>query len=96
VDHLLLWQYAVIGLLFFWSGFVRSGLGFGGSVLSLPLMLLIINDPLIFLPLIALQLLLFSSLTVGLDFRNVDWSYLGRAMAIMIVPKLAGILSSGY
>ncbi|HED15088.1 MAG TPA: sulfite exporter TauE/SafE family protein [Gammaproteobacteria bacterium] len=92
MDHLLLWQYGIIGLLFVWSGFVRSGLGFGGSVLSLPLMLLVINDPLVFLPLIAIQLLIFSSLTVGMDVRNVDWHYLKKAMAIMFVPKLVGIL----
>ncbi|HBO13697.1 MAG TPA: permease, partial [Halieaceae bacterium] len=30
------WQYAAIAVLFVWSGFVRSGLGFGGAVLTLP------------------------------------------------------------
>jgi len=29
---LLPYQYALIGLIFVWSGFVRSGLGFGGAV----------------------------------------------------------------
>jgi len=92
MDNLLLWQYGVIGLLFVWSGFVRSGLGFGGSVLSLPLLLLVVNDPLVFLPLIAIQLLIFSSLTVGFELRNVDWAFLGKSLAIMLVPKLIGIL----
>lgn len=53
-------QYILIGLIFIWSGFVRSGLGFGGAVLSLPFLLLIVNDPLVFLPPIAIHLLIFS------------------------------------
>ncbi|MDP4677673.1 MAG: hypothetical protein NWS36_03225, partial [Burkholderiaceae bacterium] len=62
MENLSLFQYAVIGLIFAWSGFVRTGLGFGGAVLSLPFLLLIVNDPLVFLPLIAAHLIFFSSL----------------------------------
>src|SRR5690606_7101399 len=36
-------------------------LGFGGAVLALPFLLLIVDDPLIFLPLIAVHLMIFSS-----------------------------------
>ena len=62
----LLWsQYALIGLIFIWSGFVRAGLGFGGAVLSLPFLLLINNDPLLFLPLIGMHLLVFSLIITG-------------------------------
>lgn len=59
------YQYLLIALIFAWSGFVRSGLGFGGAVMSLPFLLLIDNQPLIYLPIIAVHLLFFSSLTVG-------------------------------
>jgi uncharacterized protein len=62
MENLSLLQYAAIGLIFAWSGFVRTGLGFGGAVLSLPFLLLIVNDPLVFLPLIAAHLIFFSSL----------------------------------
>ena len=61
MEHLLWWQYALIGLIFIWSGFVRSGLGFGGAVLALPFLLLVENNPLIFLPIISIHLLVFSS-----------------------------------
>ncbi|HRQ57795.1 MAG TPA: hypothetical protein PLN31_10285 [Azoarcus taiwanensis] len=45
----LLWyQCVLIGLIFVWSGFVRTGLGFGGAVLALPFLLLVHNDPLVF------------------------------------------------
>ena len=97
-------QYGLIALIFVWSGFVRSGLGFGGAVLSLPFLLLVHNDPLVFLPIISVQLLVFSSLTIarnnrsaavnapGSDGGTVDWRYLGRILAIMIVPKIIGVL----
>ncbi|MDO6442913.1 sulfite exporter TauE/SafE family protein [Marinobacter sp. 2_MG-2023] len=63
-------QYALIALIFIWSGFVRSGLGFGGAVLSLPFLLLVKDDPLVFLPIIAVHLLVFSSLTIWTNNRR--------------------------
>lgn len=106
---LAFYQYVLIGLIFVWSGFVRSGLGFGGAVLSLPFLLLVLDEPLVFLPIIAVHLLIFSSLTIWLNNRKssrvespdgtsestvestVDWRYLGRILAIMMVPKLIGV-----
>ena len=85
------WQFALIGLLFVWSGFVRSGLGFGGAALTLPMLLLVIDDPILFLPAIALQLLLFSSLTIATRLSNVDWAYLGRLCAWLTIPVAAGL-----
>jgi uncharacterized protein len=103
MSDLLWYQYALIAVAFCWSGFVRSGLGFGGAVLSLPFLLLIANQPLVYLPLIAVQLLFFSSLTVFFSNRNheklstttststIDWHYLKKALGIMIIPKLIGV-----
>ena len=87
---------------------MRSGLGFGGAVLSLPFLLLVDNQPQVYLPIIAVHLLFFSSLTVYLNNRKslkqsdtaasstplstVDWSYLKYAFSIMIIPKLIGVL----
>lgn len=68
MGELLAWQYVLIALVFVWSGFVRSGLGFGGAVMSLPFLLLIDNRPLVYLPIIAVHLLFFSSLTVWQNF----------------------------
>jgi hypothetical protein len=69
-------------------------------VLALPFLLLIVNDPLVFLPLIATQLIFFSTLIMiqstqkqGADQSNtINWRYLRRSMGIMIVPKIAGII----
>ncbi|MFI0473658.1 TSUP family transporter [Halomonas sp. HMF6819] len=101
----LLWyQYALIGLIFAWSGFVRTSLGFGGAVLALPFLLLVHNDPLVFLPIIAIHLLIFSSWIAWQGNRqikadtksavqsNIDWRYLKKALKIMIVPKLVGVV----
>ncbi len=64
------YQYVLIALIFVWSGFVRSGLGFGGAVMSLPFLLLIDNRPLVYLPIIAVHLLFFSSMTVWQNYRK--------------------------
>jgi uncharacterized membrane protein YfcA len=72
--ELVWYQYLLIGLVFVWSGFVRAGLGFGGAALSLPFLLLIDNQPLVFLPLIAVHLLVFSSLTVYFSHRESNAS----------------------
>lgn len=97
-------QLVLIALVFVWSGFVRSGLGFGGAVLALPLLLLIHNDALLFLPLIAIHLLIFSAWMAITNYRRlnrglaakakkstVDWHYLKYALSIMVIPKLIGV-----
>ena len=95
-------QYALIAAIFIWSGFVRSGLGFGGAALSLPFLLLVSDRPVVFLPIIAIQLLVFSSITVAQSHHRhrvsggegegtVDWRYLRRVLLILLIPKLAGV-----
>ena len=78
-------------LLFMWAGFVRSGLGFGGAALGLPLMLFIYDQPLFWLPIIGTHLLFFSGMTLRTRIHNVDWSYL-KISSIYIVPAaLVGV-----
>jgi hypothetical protein len=122
LDALSTTQLVLIGLIFVWSGIVRSGLGFGGAVLSLPFFLLVADDPLLFLPPIAIHLLVFSGWITWQSHRknqqarreqaqtsaqanghatanpppqtasNVDWGFLKRALKIMIVPKIIGVI----
>jgi uncharacterized membrane protein YfcA len=75
----------LIGLLFVWTGFVRSGLGFGGAALGLPLMLFIDDRPIYWLPIIGTHLLFFSGMTLRTRLHDVDWAYL-RQSGVMIVP----------
>ena len=97
------WQYIAIALLFVWGGFVRSGLGFGGAVLTLPFLLMVDNTPLVFMHIIALHLLFFSFITVvhshyraarehiDRSAGKVNWGFLRYALALMVVPKMIGV-----
>ena len=84
-------QLVAIGLIFVWAGFVRSGLGFGGAALGLPLMLFIDNRPLFWLPIIGAHLLFFSSLTLTTRLGSVDWAYLRRASVWIMPSALVGV-----
>lgn len=78
-------------LIFVWTGFVRSGLGFGGAALGLPLMLFLADQPLVWLPMIGWHLLFFSGLTLRTRLHNVDWRYLRRSGLFIVPAALAGV-----
>lgn len=106
MSDLNLLQASLIAIIFIWSGFVRSGLGFGGALFTLPFLLLVVNDPLIFLPIISIHLLLFASFTIGREqwfiFKNktapttvpskVNWWFVRYSIMIMFVPKIIGVI----
>jgi uncharacterized membrane protein YfcA len=85
-------EWLLVILMFVWAGFVRTGLGFGGAALGLPIMLLLRPDPLLWLPVVATHLLFFTFITVIRRMSNVDWTYLRRSMKIMIIPKMIGVV----
>ena len=85
------YQLVIIGIIFMWTGFVRTGLGFGGAALGLPLMLFVQNNPLLWLPIIATHLLFFSALTLANRLHNVDWNYLGKSLIYIIPPAIVGV-----
>ena len=74
-----------------WAGFVRSGLGFGGAALGLPFMLMINDQPVYWLPIIGLHLLLFSALTLRTRLNNVNWAYLKTSLYYVLPPALIGV-----
>jgi uncharacterized membrane protein YfcA len=100
LESLVFYQYVLIALIFMWSGVIRSALGFGGVALALPFLLIIDDRPQIYLPIMAAHLLVFSSLTVIKNHRSakkgfaeptVAWSFLGKALLIMVIPKCIGV-----
>jgi uncharacterized membrane protein YfcA len=84
-------DYFLIFLIFLWIGFVRTGLGFGGAALGLPLLLLIDDNPVYWLGIIGIHLLFFSALSLSKEIKNVDWSYLKKALIIILPTKLVGV-----
>ncbi len=84
-------QLILVGLLFIWTGFVRSGLGFGGAALGLPLMLFLYDQPLFWLPVIGTHLLFFSALTLRTGIHDVAWPYLRHATLFVIPTTLIGV-----
>ncbi len=85
-------QILLVGLLFIWTGFVRTGLGFGGAALGLPLLLFIDDRPLIWLPIIGMHLLFFSALTLSKRLHDVDWRYLKQSSAYILPAAIIGVL----
>ena len=85
-------QLALISLIFIWTGFVRSGLGFGGGALGLPLMLFIYDQPLFWLPVIGCHLLFFSGFTLHSRISKVDWNYLRKAIMVIVPFVLIGVI----
>lgn len=84
-------QWVLLGLIFVWSGFVRTGIGFGGGALALPLMLFILPNPVILLPIIAWHFIFFSILTLFTHKGDVDWRYMLYSQLFIAVPALMGI-----
>ncbi len=86
-----LWQWFAAGLIFMWSGFVRTGLGFGGAALGLPLMLLVHDQAIFWIPVIGSHLLFFSGLTLGTRLEDVDWQYLRESGLYILPSAIAGV-----
>ncbi|MGD9385928.1 MAG: sulfite exporter TauE/SafE family protein [Thioalkalispiraceae bacterium] len=90
-EHFSLIEILLTGLLFMWAGFVRSGLGFGGAALGLPLMLFIYDQPVYWLPIIGAHLLFFSAMTLRTRLHNVDWLFLRRTLIYILPATFAGV-----
>lgn len=85
-------QLLAVLAIFAWSGFVRTGLGFGGAALGLPLLLLVEEQPLLWLPIIGFHLLFFSSLNTARRLHNVDWPFVRWSLVAMAVPMTIGLI----
>ena len=86
-----LWQLGATAVIFIWSGFVRAGLGFGGAVLALPLLLMVDDDPLFWLPMLSMHLILFSAITLRSRMGLIDWEVLRHSLPWILPGKLIGV-----
>jgi len=81
-----------ISLIFVWIGFVRTGLGFGGAVLGLPLLMLVGGSPIDWLPIIGIHLLFFSGIALARSLKIIDWSYLKQSLPWILPAKIIGVI----
>ena len=81
-----------ISLIFVWIGFVRTGLGFGGAVLGLPLLMLVGGSPIDWLPIIGIHLLFFSGIALARSLNAIDWSYLKQSLPWILPAKIIGVI----
>lgn len=91
IPDLSLLAWCAVAMLFVWSGFVRTGLGFGGAALGLPLFLLVYDQPIFWIPVIGQHLLFFSALTLRTRLGAVDWAYLRKSGVIILPAAIAGV-----
>ena len=85
-------ELAIISLIFVWIGFVRTGLGFGGAVLGLPLLILVGGSPIDWLPIIGIHLLFFSAIALVNALKTIDWSYLKKSLPWILPSKIIGVI----
>jgi uncharacterized membrane protein YfcA len=85
-------ELAIISLIFVWIGFVRTGLGFGGAVLGLPLLMLVGGSPIDWLPIIGIHLLFFSAIALVKALKTIDWSYLKKSLPWILPSKIIGVI----
>ena len=85
-------QLIFVLMIFCWTGFVRTGIGFGGAALGLPFMLLVSGSPIDWLPIIGLHLLFFSGLSLASALKQVDWRYFKKSLVWILPAKGVGVI----
>jgi uncharacterized membrane protein YfcA len=85
-------ELALVALIFIWIGFVRTGLGFGGVVLGLPLLMLVGGSPIDWLPVIGIHLIFFSGISLSNSLKKIDWVYLNTTLPWILPAKILGVI----
>jgi uncharacterized membrane protein YfcA len=85
-------ELVIISCIFIWIGFVRTGLGFGGAVLGLPLLMLVGGSPIDWLPIIGIHLIFFSGIALAKSLKTVDWGYLKKSLPWILPAKIIGVI----
>lgn len=83
----------VLLIAFWWSGFVRAGLGFGGAGLMYPIAFLVVDSVIFIVPIVGVHLLIFTSITLARGgYKRVDWSTTWKLLLLMLPAKIIGVL----
>ena len=81
----------ILLIAFWWSGFVRAGLGFGGAGLMYPIAFLVVDSVIFIVPIVGMHLLFFTSITLAKGgYRKVDWPTTLKILVIVLPIKILG------
>lgn len=87
-----LFNIIVLMIAFWWSGFVRAGLGFGGAGLMYPVAFLVVDSVIFLVPIVAVHLLIFTGFTLARGgYKNIDWPTVLKLLAILMPTKIMGV-----
>lgn len=81
----------ILAIAFWWSGFVRAGLGFGGAGLMYPVALLAVDSVVFLVPIVCIQLVVFSGATLVRDYRHIRWRVAGGLFGATLPAILVGV-----
>ncbi len=82
----------ILLIAFWWAGFIRAGLGFGGAGLMYPIAFLAVDSVLFIVPIVGIQLLFFAGITLAMgEYKKIDWKVVRWVLAIIMIPKLIGV-----
>lgn len=82
----------ILLIAFWWAGFVRAGLGFGGAGLMYPIAFLAVDSVLFIVPIIGTQLLFFAGITLAMgEYKKIDWHTVAWILIVLLPPTLAGV-----
>jgi len=83
---------AILIIAFWWSAFVRAGLGFGGAGLMYPIAFLVVDSVIFIVPIVGLHLLIFSGYTLARGgYKKVEWPVTLKLIAIILPAKIVGV-----
>ena len=85
-------ELSLVALIFIWIGFIRTGLGFGGAVLGLPILMLIGGSPIDWLPIIGIHLLFFSTITLLNSLKKIAAAVATFKLSVVCKAPNLGIL----
>ena len=81
----------ILAFAFWWSGFVRAGLGFGGAGLMYPIALLAVDSVIFLVPIVCIQLLVFSCTTLLRDHQLINWRVAASLFGATLPAVLVGV-----
>ena len=66
--------------------------GFGSTILALPFVIYLVDDPHVVIPTLTILSLIFCSVLLIKDYRNIAWRKMGNMLIYMVIGGPFGVL----